>query len=241
MKPIAIIAILAVPLLGQTGTEQFAYTATWRLFDAGRAVIRVTGHETTVDVATQGIVGKLHPVKDRYQSTLRDGYCAQSSLMKAEEGDEQTETAVSFDQGIARRIHTDFKQNRKETSEIAIPACTHDLVGGLMKMRELRLRPGAEARVPLSDGRKMVQTRVLADRLETITTNAGTFKAIRYEVFLYNGVFFRKKGHLFVWITDDERRLPVQMKVELAFYIGDIVVSLDALPAATNEQAILAR
>jgi Protein of unknown function (DUF3108) len=62
---------------------------------------------------------------------------------------------------------------------------------------------------------------------------------MRYEVFLYNGVFFSKRARLFVWISDDERRLPVQMKVEMAFYIGDITVQLDSVTPNSTEQAFL--
>jgi hypothetical protein len=237
---LAIIAMFALPL----AAEQLVYSAGWRLFDAGRATIEVGAREASVLVETQGVVGKLHPVRDQYQSTFRDALCAVSSSMHAEEGNEVSETLVAFGLGKAHRVETDLKLNTKHTGEVATPDCVHDLVGGLMKMRELHLRPGAEAKLPLSDGRKSIQARVAALDVETIRTPAGEFRAIRHEVFLYNGVFFRKKGRLFVWLSDDERQLPVQMKVELAFYIGDIVVKLDSVsgPAyrvAASQQASL--
>ena len=45
----------------------------------------------------------------------------------------------------------------------------------------------------------------------------GKFKAIRYEVFMFNDVLINKKARLFVWLTDDDRRLPVRFGCECSF------------------------
>jgi Protein of unknown function (DUF3108) len=230
-----VVALCTLPLVA----ERLVYSAGWRLFDAGRATIQFGASEASVVVETHGVVGKLHPVNDRYRSTYSDGMCAISSLLRADEGDEQSETVVTFEAGLARRVETDLKLKTKQTGEVATPACVHDLVGGLMKMRGLHLKPGTETTLPLSDGRKSIQARVAAVNVEMVTTKAGQFRAVRHEVFLYNGAFFRKKGRLFVWISDDEQRLPVKMKVELPFYIGDVTVALDSVTASATQQAFL--
>ena len=99
-------------------------------------------------------------------------------------------------------------------------------MGGLLALRSLRLEPGKTARIPVSDGKKSVQARVEAQDREDIRTPAGTFRAVRYEVFLFNDVLFKRSGHLRIWLTDDERRLPVQLQVRLQFTIGTITFRL---------------
>ena len=59
--------------------------------------------------------------------------------------------------------------------------------------------------------------RVEAQQREDIKTPAGAFKTIRYEAFLFNDVLYRRYGHLYVWLSDDARKLPVQIRVRLQF------------------------
>jgi hypothetical protein len=40
-------------------------------------------------------------------------------------------------------------------------------------------------------------------------------------------VLYRRKGRLFVWISEDERRLPVQIRIQMPFYIGTVTLQLE--------------
>jgi hypothetical protein len=79
----------------------------------------------------------------------------------------------------------------------------HDVVGGLFLLRTLRMEPGQQIQVPVSDGKKSVSARVEAQARETVKTPSGTHQTIRYEVFLFNNVLYRRSGHLHVWLTED--------------------------------------
>jgi len=59
-----------------------------------------------------------------------------------------------------------------------------------------------------------------------VTTPAGTFKTIRYEVNLMNGVIYHRKGRVFLWLSDDAKRIPVQIRLRLAFPIGTVTLQL---------------
>ena len=67
-----------------------------------------------------------------------------------------------------------------------------------------------------SDGRRSAQVKVDAQEREEVITPAGTFKTIRYEANLMNGVIYQRKGRVFVWISDDAMRIPVQIRLRLA-------------------------
>jgi hypothetical protein len=78
-----------------------------------------------------------------------------------------------------------------------------------------------------SDGKKTVSAKVEAQQREQIKVPAGTFQTIRYEAFLFNGLLYRRPGHLYVWLTDDARKLPVRIQVRLQFTIGTITLQLE--------------
>ena len=105
--------------------------------------------------------------------------------------------------------------------------CVHDVVGGLYYLRTLSLEPGESAQVPVSDGKKSVMAKVEAQQREDIKTPEGTFHTIRYEIFLFDNVLYRRSAHLNVWLTDDRRKLPVQIRVRMQFTIGTITLQLE--------------
>jgi len=78
----------------------------------------------------------------------------------------------------------------------------------------------------MSDGRRAAQVKVEAQEREEVITPAGTFKTIRYEANLMNGVVYQRKGRVFVWVSDDAKRIPVQIRLRLAFPIGTVTLQL---------------
>ena len=218
--------------------ETLTYSVEWRLIHAGNLRLE---WERTTDSATPryqaklslesvGLVSRLFKVQDLYTSQMVGPMCAVSSQLTAREGSRHRETAVTFDyaRGKASSLEKDLKKNTVAgMQEVDIPACVHDIIGALYRLRTLRLDPGQQAQVPVSDGKKSMLARGEAQEREEIRTPAGVFKTIRYEAFVFNDVLYRRKGRLFVWITDDARRLPVQIRVRMQLHIGTVTLQLD--------------
>ena len=89
------------------------------------------------------------------------------------------------------------------------------------------LEPGQSVTVPVTDGKKSVMAKVEAQAKEDVKTPEGVFHTIRYEAFLFDNVLFRRSAHLNIWITDDRRRLPVQVRVRMTFTVGTITLLLE--------------
>src|SRR5581483_6868815 len=190
------------------------------------------GWRANLHLESTGLVSKLFRVNDDYQTQLRSDLCTLNSYINAQEGRRHRETKVAFDLAArkASRTETDLiKKTELDKSEIDIPSCVHDVIGGLYFLRTLRLQPDDHTEIPVSDGKKSVSARVDAQQREQVKTAAGTFQTIRYEVFLFNNVLYRRSGRLYVWLTDDERRLPVQIRVRLQFTIGTITLQLEKI------------
>ena len=212
-------------------TEILNYKVEWRLIQAGIARIAIDKGATTImgrlDIQSQGLVSKLFRVNDVYEVNWRPGYCAQSAHMLAEEGSRRRETNILFATPATQYIEKDLVKNTSSQKTVAVPACVEDVLGGLQKLRTLKLTPGSTAQVPITDGKKFVDVRVEIQEKETITTPLGTYKTVRVEPFLFNGLMYERNARCFVWITDDEKRTPVMFQVRMRFHIGNITFTLD--------------
>jgi hypothetical protein len=113
------------------------------------------------------------------------------------------------------------------SSQADIPPCVHDVFGALYSLRNLHLDPGQTTQIPVSDGKKSVSAKVEAQARESVKTPSGTYKTIRYEAYLFNNVLYRRPAHLFIWLSDDARKLPVQIRVKMQFTIGTITLQLE--------------
>jgi hypothetical protein len=65
-----------------------------------------------------------------------------------------------------------------------------------------------------------------------VKTPAGKFQCVVVEPLLRAGGIFKNKGRLVIWLTDDERRIPVQMKSKVM--IGSIKVVLQEIREAAG-------
>lgn len=216
-------------IVGQKSTWQYAIE--WRLVRAGTARVVWTPESPTfqgdLHIESTGLVSKLYRVSDDYRTRLSEGFCASTVNIHAEEGKRRRDTNITFADGKAAYSERDLLKNTVIARETPIPPCVHEYLGGLQKLRTHPPDIGKPIQVPLSDGKKSANVRVEAQEREEINTPLGKFKAIRYEVFMFNDVLINKKARLYVWLTDDERRLPVQIRVRMQFLIGTIELKLE--------------
>ena len=203
--------------------EVLSYGVEWRLIRAGTARVewnRGAGVRSQINVHVEsvGLVSKLFRVDDNFSSNYEDSFCAVGSSFRAIEGFRKRETRINYNRSTGRADYTehDLVKNSTTQRHIQIPSCVHDVLGGLYNLRTLPVEPGQSVVLPISDGKKSISARVDAREREEIKTPAGTYKTIRYEANLFNGQLYERKGKLDIWVTDDARRLPVQIRIRLA-------------------------
>jgi hypothetical protein len=216
--------------------EKLSYDIEWRLIYAGSAHLSLTPKpsdprkwDSQLHIESGGLVSKLYMLEDTYKVGMDSGFCTTASQLDAVEGKRHRETKVTFDhsRGKASSIERDLNRNALiKSSEVEIPTCAIDVVAGLYKLRMDKLEPGQNRQVPMSDGKKTAYVRVEAQGREQLKIKAGTFDTIRYEVFLFNGSLYSRKGDMFVWLTDDAHRLPVEIRARMSFPIGTITFEL---------------
>lgn len=212
-----------------------SYQVEWRLINAGRTDLSwtpgPTGYKAQLKVFSAGLVSRLFKVNNVYDTQGTADLCAQQVRLQAEEGSRKRETTIRWTENKSFYKERDLIKNETILErELDTPACVHDVVGALAKLRSLNsLQPGQSTTLPISDGKKIVMARIEAQEKEKVSTPLGNFSAIRYEAFLFNDILFKRNARLFIWISDDARRLPVQIQVRMRIHIGTVTFTLDTV------------
>jgi hypothetical protein len=200
-------------------TETLTYDVEWRLIHAGTVVFQTQKSHGDLRLDSAGMVSSLFKVHDVYSSDFEDGFCGISSVMDSLEGKRHHETKVTFDR--AHNHATYLERDLLKDSVI------HEVAGALLKLRTMTIEPGQSVQIPMSDGRRSAPVKIEAQEREEVKTTAGGFKTIRYEALLMNGVIYTRKGKLQIWLTDDERHLPVQIRLRMNFPVGTVTLQLE--------------
>jgi hypothetical protein len=232
---LALIGVLALfphpgSAAGLFGWDKLTYGVEWRAVRSGTVVIEPNPKDGRLHLESAGILAALFKVEDTYNVHYDGNYCAINSTFDTMEGKHRRQTVVNYDRTQRRATYIQRDQISNTTmrsGQTDIPECAHDMLAGLMLLRGNRLEPGQSTQLTLSDGRRTGTVKLEAQEREEISTPAGTFKTIRYEADIFNGVIYMRKGRAFIWATDDADRTPVEIKLRLSFPIGTVTLDLE--------------
>ncbi len=201
--------------------QAFVYEAEWRLWTAGTARITVDQAGDNERIAatadSSGVVSLLYPVHDRFQSVVdRRSFCSISIAKHIEEGFHARETLINFNYTRRRAVldETNLKNGQAKHEEKEIPGCVTDVIAGIFYVGAQPLLPDANYNFPLNDGGQTVEVRAHVEAREQIKTPAGTFATIRVSPEASSGTL-KSRGRVWVWYSDDARRIPVQMRARM--------------------------
>lgn len=106
--------------------------------------------------------------------------------------------------------------------DMDIPPYVQDVLSTMYYVRTQPLEVGQVMFVDNHSGRKMYPLKVKVHRREQVKVPAGSFDCFVVEPMLKAGGLFKHEGRIWVWLTADERKLPVLMKSKV------IIGSVDA-------------
>jgi hypothetical protein len=101
---------------------------------------------------------------------------------------------------------------------------SYDVISAFYFVRTLALDPDGVFYLDSHSDRKNYPIKVNVLGRENIEVPAGKFSCVIVEPTLREGAFFKNEGSLRIWLTDDDRRMPVQMKSQIP--VGAIAVVL---------------
>lgn len=216
--------------------EILTYDISWsNIVTAGIAVMEVKeevlpdGKKVLRFISTThsaGLVDKFYRVNDRLESVFDPGAMQSLSFsLSASHGKKKRRRELVFDHAAKTVVST---LNNDPPVTIAIPGKMQDALSSLYYLRTRSdFVVGTPIVMQVHDSGKNWSVEVQTLGRETVKTPAGEFATIKVRTFpKYEGVFMNK-GEIFVWLTDDSRRVPVLMKSTIS--IGSIVTTLSKM------------
>ncbi len=137
------------------------------------------------------------------------------------EGNYTARNRESYDQINHGMVH---QHNQDAVEKVDIPPFTQDIISCFYYFRLLPLEVGRKYLIPTSSAGKNYKLIIKVVGRERIKSPAGTFNCLHAKPFVKYGTVFRNKEDIDLWITDDDRHIPVLIKS--AIVIGNIEVSL---------------
>ncbi|HBA71327.1 MAG: hypothetical protein A2X82_02965 [Geobacteraceae bacterium GWC2_55_20] len=212
--------------------ERLEFEISYSGIPAGRAVqeVKQVGDEILI-VSTAKSADWLKfffPVDDRIESILVSGapphHIGVPRLYRERirEGWTRFQKDAVFDRKNQEVTTKDFLKKCETTAKITDR--TYDTLSSFFYFRSIPLQVGASHFIEIFDCKKLWNTEVQVLRREELVTPLGRFKTVVIKpVLKFEGIFART-GDMFIWLTDDERRIPVQMKSKVR--IGSITATL---------------
>ena len=172
-------------------------------------------------------------VRDRVESLVdTQGLFSWRYYKSLREGSYKFDLKVDYNQfyGKARvqmiRYYNEepLRVKEKKEFEIPIPPYVLDILAAFYYVRTQDLEVGMPVYMINHDNKKVYRLKVLVQKRETIKVKAGTFRCLVVEPRLRGEAIFKQKGRLWVWLSDDQYKIPVMMKSKV--FIGSITTEL---------------
>jgi hypothetical protein len=170
----------------------------------------------TANADTIGAINVLFHVSDKFQSTFdREKGCTTEFDKQTVEGRRQITSTLKLDYTTGKSLLDEKNLTTGQTKhlESGIPSCVTDLLTGVFYASSQTMVVGKSFEMPVSDPLKTVVVTLKVEGREELKLPAGTFKTVRVEPTAEAGVV-KNRGQIWIWYTDDDRHLPVQMRAK---------------------------
>lgn len=210
--------------------ERLDYRVGYKFITAGTASFRVLPnpvernekkcYDVRFEVRSLKSLDWLYRVQDQYRTILDiDGIFPHEFEQHIREGNYSRDFTAKFDQ-VNNQAITSEKRH-------PIPPFCHDIVSAFYYVRTMDLRAMKKGEIIqmqnfFGDTTYSLGVKILGR--QTVEVEAGKFRCVVVEPLVVEGGLFKSEGKIYIWISDDERKIPV--KVSTKVVIGTIDAEL---------------
>jgi hypothetical protein len=231
---IAVLVLLLGPapnLYALSIPEKLIFDLTWTGIKAGTATQEIFTEKDAVRVISTARsadwISVFFPVEDRVESILTHASPPLLGLpknyrIKTREGKRYKDKEIIFDHARGKAKYIDHLGGEK--AETAIGPNTYDAYSSFYYVRTLPLTVGKSVYVSILDNKELWNVEVQVLRKERLDTIFGEVNTILIKPLIKSEGIFERKGEIFIWLTDDARRIPVKMQTKVV--IGSVTATL---------------
>ncbi len=220
---------MIVNLNGEIKEQRWEYDVKFGRIKAGTGFMQITNEVYNDSIPTYKILFKAKTNKffDTFYK-VRDeifSYWNKETLLPLEFTKElkegkyrQRRTHYYYhDLGFSMYYNFKFKKDKMKDKRIDILPNTQDILTAFFKVRERDLKVGDNYTEEITVDGKSFTANIEVLRKEKITTKIGKRECFVIEPTLASDAVFRQKGNIFIWITDDEDRIPVKVRSKITY------------------------
>jgi len=209
--------------------ETLDYNVAWLRITGGTARMTIAPQDdhyriTSVAKSSSGF-SRIFKVHDQIETQVaRDDFSTLKYTKRLDEQGDQSLEVTTVENGVATRM-------KRKIRKTDVPRPVFDPISVIYLFRTLDLTVGKTYELSvIADGRLYnVHGRVV--RREVVTTPAGKFNTVMVEPRMEAGGIEREEK-LYIWYSDDPRRLPVRIKTDVKF--GSVTATLRAVSAGVT-------
>lgn len=212
--------------------ERLVYDLTWAGIKTGTATLEISNeNEITRIVSTARSadwVSVFYTVEDRIEADLSAPRplavlgTPRNYRVRIREGSHRRNKEVVFDSLNHRAYFTDHLSGEKKDVEIRDK--TFDPLSSFFYIRTLKPQVGKSVYVEVLDNKKLWNVEVQIIRKERVRTRLGDFDTIVIKPLLKSEGIFNKRGDMYIWLTDDDKHVPVKLRTKVA--VGRVTATL---------------
>lgn len=222
--------------------EWFKFRIHYGIINAGYATLEVK--EATVNNKkvfhaigkgyTTGMSRFFFKVDDLYESYFdKETGAPYQFVRKIDEGG-YTKNQEGFFGQDGRVLVKDYKHKTEKT--VAVGKNVQDIISAFYYLRNHpnidKLKSGDSITIDMFFDNETTKFKLKFVGREDITTKFGTVPTMIFKPLVQSGRVFKEKESVTLWISDDNNKLPVRVKAELA--VGSIKADLDAFKGLKN-------
>jgi len=232
-----VMAGIAVPVAGSAGEsfpffpgEKMQYRVRWNFITAGTGVMEVLpmtevkgekAYHFILTAQTNSFIDIFYKVRDRYDSYADATMSRSLMYRRLNEGKDRRNVMVFFDWPGGTVWYSNMGEAR---APVPVLPGSFDPLSVYYAFRMMDFKEGDSIEMPVTDGKKSVMGRATVVGREPVDIDGTVYDTYRIEPELkhFGGVFKKSTDNkLAIWITADERKIPVKMEVEVV--IGSVV------------------
>ena len=223
--------------------EYFKFRIHYGIVNAGYATLEVK--EATINNKkvfhaigkgyTTGMSKFFFKVEDLYESYFdKQSGEPYRYIRKIDEGSYTKNQEVIFNQGENRILVKDYKRKTEKT--ILLSDNVQDIVSSFYYLRNHpnidKLKSGESISIDMFFDEEITKFKLKYIGRQDITTKFGTVSTMVFKPLVQTGRVFKEKESLTLWITDDNNKVPVRIKADLA--VGSLKADLDEYKGLKN-------
>lgn len=184
---------------------------------------------------TTGMSKFFFKVEDLYESYFdRQTGEPYRYVRKIDEGGYTKNQEGIFNQGENRVLVKDYKRKTEKT--IVLTDNVQDIVSSFYYLRNHpnidKLKSGESISIDMFFDEEITKFKLKYVGRQDITTKFGTVSTMVFKPLVQTGRVFKEKESLTLWISDDNNKVPVRIKADLA--VGSLKADLDEYKGLKN-------